>query len=1036
MNDDNANLITEKAFQEQFCAELTKYRWEKSPELDGNTHKVTVDTLIENWRSELNRLNAEKLEGVPLTDGEFKQVMAKVCAIKNSYEAAKMLAAENGKGKIDGIYRDANPLVTQKQVTLTIFRKAQVRGGDSRYQIAREICTPNGNRFDVVLLFCGLPLINIEMKRSDKSLDNAYEQFRRYYEEGEYTGNFMAFSQMMVIASDIATEYFATPKNLHGFNPSFRFHWSDKDNRIVNDWREIVSTFLMIPMAHQMIGDYLVINEAENEENRCHMLMRPYQVYALQAIELAAFGSDNEDKMPHGGFVWHTTGSGKTITSFKTALFLSTRAGFDKIVFMVDRRELDANTSKRFKAYAAYESVDVDDTASTYELKKQLKGAKRGIVVTTTFKLNSLVKELSEKKDESLSKKKFVFIIDEAHRTTMGEMMVNITTFFKENGLFYGFTGTPLFDENNAQGMKRNVTDEDGRQVAVAINTTEKLFGKMLHKYTIDEAIRDKNVLGFHVDCINTGEFKSYEDLRDSLTDILMREEPALTRREASAKTASLENAELESKAYAEGLFEYQDETHIPIVVRDILENWEKQSQSRNFNAILTAGRIDRAVLYLEEFKKQQKNSENPIHVAATISFGTEEAERATGKEYAEAIFNQYETFTGQKFVFGDEKNGEDSYFADLISRLARGGSGRNEKNIDLVIVADQLLTGYDSKYLNTLYVDRTLQLQNLVQAYSRTNRLYGAQKEFGSIINYQFPATTAQDVDTALRLYGSGGSSSPAIVPTYEVAAAKLKELLAAMKSVLPNPSSWADLKADEKKMASFKEAYLEANAQMNRVSQYYECVWSKEKFGMESGEWERYAGAYKNLFPTEKLPKPPKIIRAVDGESKVVITIDITSGYIIELIGKKLENAGGNLFIDSESLRLILETIQEFSDKGNAEQAALLKAFVGDIIGGKIKPSETVEQMYISWHDEKLCAELEKFASVWGCNQGLLLNALQAYNPAEGEAIPLLDEIIDSVDIETAKRTSESPLEHNMALTEALAPWLSEIKRIYLEG
>ena len=554
--------------------------------------------------------------------------------------------------------------------------------------------------------------------------------------------------------------------------------------------------------------------------------------------------------------------------------------------------------------------------------------------------------------------------------------------------------------------MKRNVTAADGKQIALAINTTEKLFGKKLHQYTIDEAIRDKNVLGFHVDCINTGEFKSYEDLRDRLTDILMQNEPALTRREASSKTASMSNAELESKAYAQNLFSYQDETHIPIVVKDILENWERQSQSRNFNAILTTSRIDRAVLYLAEFQKQQKDCANPIHIAVTISFGTEEAERATGKEYAAGIFAQYETFTGQKFVFGDEKNGEDAYFADLISRLARGGSGRNEKNIDLVIVADQLLTGYDSKYLNTLYVDRTLQLQNLVQAYSRTNRLYGAEKEFGSIINYQFPAMTANDVDTALRLYGSGGSSSPAIVPTYEVAVAKLKELLSAMQQILPVPSAWADLNDDQTKKARFKEAYREAASQMNRVSQYYECVWSKDKFGMESGEWERYTGAYKNLFPTEPQPTLPKIIQPVEGDSKVVITMDITAGYIIELIGKKISAAGGNISIDSESLRLILETIQEFSDKGNAEQASLLKEFVNDIHDGKIKSDKSTDQIYVTWHDEKLYAKIEKFASEWGCNQGLLLNALQAYNPLSGESIPRLDDIIDSVNIEEASR------------------------------
>ena len=299
---------TERNFQEGFVRELAKYRWVTPDELDGNKQKVTVDDLINHWRSELDRINADQLEGVPLTDSEFAQVMSKVNQISNSFEAAKILAIEGSTGKIDGIYRDDNPKVTRKQITLTIFKKAEVRGGDSSYKIAREITTSNGNRFDIVLLINGLPLINIEQKRADKTLDEAFHQFKRYYRDGEYINNFMAFSQMMVITSEVATRYFATPKSIDDFNLSFVFGWADKHNKPINHWQEIVACFLMIPMAHQLVGDYLIIDEAEDEENKRHMIMRPYQVYALQAVEGAAFGWDNEDKIPHGGYVWHTTG--------------------------------------------------------------------------------------------------------------------------------------------------------------------------------------------------------------------------------------------------------------------------------------------------------------------------------------------------------------------------------------------------------------------------------------------------------------------------------------------------------------------------------------------------------------------------------------------------------------------------------------------------------------------------------------------------------------------------------------------------------
>jgi len=700
---------SEKAFQENFVRELTQYKWEAPDFLDGNKHKVTVADLVKHWRDELNRINADQLEGVPLTDGEFKQVMAKVNQISNSYETAKILAIEESKGKIDGIYRDDNPLITRKQITLTIFKKAEVRGGDSSYKIAREVVTPitdkkgAPNRFDIVLLINGLPLINIEQKRTDKSLDEAFGQFVRYYRDGEYTNNFMAFSQMMVITTEIETRYFATPKSVDDFNPSFAFHWSDKKNKQINNWKQVAEHFLMIPMAHQMVGDYLVIDEAEEEENRRHMLMRPYQVYALQSIEGAAFGWDNDEKVPHGGFVWYTTGSGKTITSFKTALFLSTRVGFDKVLFLVDRRELDKGTSANFKAYAAYEPVSVDDTKYTYNLRKQLKSAKAGIIVTTTFKLNVLVKELEESHDNSLADKKIVFIIDEAHRTTMGQMMGSIKKYFRKNGLFYGFTGTPLFDENKIKG-KINEKSE-------VINTTEKLFGPKLHEYTIDEAISDGNVLGFNVDYINTGEFRSYDDLRDELIDKIKEEKPDEAEQDIERLVYGWPETEVESQAARKKILVYQDETHIPRVVERILVNWDKQSQGREFNAILTVAYKNRVIAYYEEFKKQLKSNNTKLNVAITFSFGNENDPDNIDSEIIKGMFKDYAGFTGIEFIAGDKKHGEDAYFVDLVERAARGGSGRNVKNIDLVIVADQLLTGYDSKRLNTLYVDRSLEL-------------------------------------------------------------------------------------------------------------------------------------------------------------------------------------------------------------------------------------------------------------------------------------------------------------------------------------
>lgn len=1015
---------SEKQFQENLTQRLNRYKWKAPDELNGNLHKVTVDDLIANWRKELNRLNADLLEGVELTDGEFEQVMTKVKAIKDSYEASKILAMENSTGKIDGIMRDKNPDITRKQVNLTIFRKPQVGGGDSTYKIAREVTTERGNRFDMVLLINGLPLINIELKRADVSLDEAFNQFKRYYEDGEYVYNFMAFSQMMVICSPIEMRYFATPKSKERFNPAFAFHWADKENNPVNKWESVVDNFLRVPMAHQMIGDYLVIYEAENPEDRCHLLMRPYQVYALQAVELASIGHDEgSGGIPHGGYVWHTTGSGKTITSFKTALFLSTRVGFDKIVFMVDRRELDSNTSKRFKEYAKYEPVVVDDTPSTHALSKKFK--EPGIVVTTTFKVHNLVKRLIEAGDDRLKEKRIVFIIDEAHRTTMGGMMGDIKKFFHKKGLFYGFTGTPLFDENHAKGMVNEESE--------VIKTTERLFGPLLHKYTIDEAIADKNVLGFHVKYINTGEFKGYEDLRDQLAESLAADkETAININDAEEIVAGWDDLKVEQEAEKRKLFVYQDETHIPRVVEHILSNWEAQSQGRFFNAILTVAYKKRVLAYYKEFKRQLEGQDNPIHVAMTVSFGNPNSPDRLEKEFVEEMFADYEKFTNVSFTAGDQKRGEDAYYEDLTERGKKGGSGRGSRNIDLIIVADQMLTGWDDKYLNILYNDRMLELQGLIQAYSRTNRVLGSRKEFGTIINYMRPKESERAVNEALSLYGSGGENSPAYVDTYKVAVEKLRVRVEKMRAVLIEPTEWKKLEHDEEGKKAFIKAFKSASSQKLKVEQYYEFVWDDDSFGITQDIWLNYVGAYKNL--REDDDEPEMEIISLPGRLKIVGTAEITAAYIIELVGEKTKTVDGVRVIDEESMRIILEKIHQLSNRGEKRQADILEEFLADINEGMVSAEGDADGAYTAWKKEKYLAEVRQFAAKWGADASTLQASVDEYDETTPETIPRIDELQESLNYDMAEeKHGEMFFDHWMDFTEELPGWIREERRGY---
>lgn len=1030
--------FSERKFQDAFVNELTTKKWKAPDELNGNLRRVTVDTLINNWRNELNRLNTDQLEGIPLTDNEFNQVMMKVKGINNSYEAAVILAMEGGKGKIDGIYRDKNPKIKREQITLTIFSKEAVSGGASRYQIAREVetsysldNTKKKCRFDLVLLINGLPLINIELKRTDKSLDEAYEQFKRYYRNGEFINGFMAFSQMMVISTEIDTKYFATPKSLGDFNTAFVFNWSDSNNRIITHWREIIKEFLRIPMAHQMVGDYLVIDQSEEPQNRRHMLLRPYQVYALQAVEAAALSKSTE-KGGHGGYVWHTTGSGKTITSFKTALFLSNRVGFDKVIFLVDRRELDKNTSENYKAYSYFEQIEVDDTKSTYSLKNKLTNGMRGIVVTTTFKLNSLVKEMEENQDYTIANKRLVFIIDEAHRTTMGGMMVNIKNYFKRNSLFYGFTGTPLFDENKHKGMANEKNE--------LIDTTEKLFGKELHSYRIDEAIRDKNVLGFNVDYINTGEFYNYEDLRKRLIEKDCNGDKSKANWQLEKKYAQMSDLEIERLAKKEGLLIYYDKYHIPRVVEDMLKNWEFQSQGRYFNAILTVAFKDRVIAYYKEFKKQIKEKGININIAMTFSVGNEnidpeisisknedEKEKLYYSKVIEELFEDYEKFTGVKFSESNRDNGFQRYFEDLIKRTKKGGSGRGPKNIDLIIVADQLLTGYDSKLLNTLYVDRNLELQGLIQAYSRTNRVYKDNKEFGSIINFQYPKITEDNVKTALKLYGSGGTNSVAIVDDFEVAVNKFKSKLENLKETLKDITDWKNLDKNEQK--KFIEVFKEAANQLNLVRQYYKFDWDKTDIGITKHEWLNYEGIYNNI-PKETevdISEPIPLVR----DSSIVKSEIIDAAHILELIGKRTEKQNEFMSIDTESLKEIYEEIQELSDKGEHKQAMLIKEFVEEeLLKGKVTSYLDFHTSYLKWKNEKKYSAIKEYADEWGMDPTVLRDSVEAYDVLEPKTIPFNDEINKTNDFNKAKNKNNlSKIRYTIEIMRELPNFLYKI-------
>ena len=625
---------------------------------------------------------------------------------------------------------------------------------------------------------------------------------------------------------------------------------------------------------------------------------------------------------------------------------------------------------------------------------------------------------LEENQDNSLGDKHFVFIIDEAHRTTMGNMMGSIINYFKKNSLFFGFTGTPLFDESKVLGK----IDDNKR-----INTTEHLFGPCLHEYTIDEAIADNNVLGFHVEYINTGEFKTYDSLREKvLADILLESEES-SHEKIKQLVSNWDELKVETEAKDRKILVYQDEVHIPRVVSDIIQNWGKQSHGRLFNAILTVAEKKRAIAYYLEFKKQLQEKNIALNVAVTFSpVGENQKEFLEEQEFIDKTYEDYASFTGVSFNVNDTSYDESKYYDDLVERGTRGGSGRNPKNIDLIIVAERLLTGYDSKYLNTLYVDRELVKQKLIQAYSRTNRIYGEYKDFGSVINFKFPRISEDNVNEALKLYGSGGKSSSVIMPYYDEAVRQLHTAMIALRTVLKDPTRWGALSRDEKMKGVFKVAFKNASKQLRFVKQYYAYTWNSETFGMSEDVWSQYVGAYKNLFPFDRDEDDEVPIRPLEGKSTIVGVQDIDASYILSLIKKT---------VNGEIPDIIEEKIEEFSNLGHYEEAKLLREFIYTEYQkySQLSSQGKMEAFYV-WKEQKRDAEIHDYAVKYGVNFAVLKKVYDKYSLKDPEYIPNKEELENAINFKNAIETlADNPGYHKLKFNQNLSMWLREIKKRY---
>jgi type I restriction enzyme R subunit len=709
----------EADFEKAVIAALQSYGWEKNV-----IYEPMEKDLIQNWANILfeNNRDIDRLNDCPLIPEEMDELLEQVRALRTPL-------ALNGfiNGKTVSLIRKnpADTLHYGKEVSLKIYDRMEIAAGQSRYQIVEQPLFPRhekvlqDRRGDLMLLINGMPVFHIELKRSGVPVQEAINQIEKYAHEGVFTGLF-SLVQVFVAMNPEETLYFANPGPDGKFNSDFYFHWADLNNDPINNWKQVVERLLSIPMAHQLIGFYTVADDSDGVLK----VMRSYQYYAANKISDRVAKNDWTEGNQLGGYVWHTTGSGKTMTSFKSAQLIANSKDADKVVFLMDRIELGTQSLKEYRAFAD-NADDVQETEDTITLISKLKSTdpKNTLIVSSIQKMSNIKEDAASKmrsKDlEEMKKKRLVFIIDECHRSTFGEMLSTIKATFP-NALFFGFTGTPVFTENEQ-----------------ALSTTADIFGDELHRYSIADGIRDKNVLGFDPTMVLVYKDKELREMVALQESKAQTEEQALADPVMSKKYYHfMSSAEVpmagfkkQDGQYQKGIEDYigteawQTDKYENAVVDDIMSGWLTLSRNSKFHAIFATSSIPEAVRYYRIFRAKYPDFKVTGLFDPTID--NEGGKKSLDKEDGlKEMLEDYNRIFGQNFDIGRYA----AFKKDVSARLAHKKPYERvkpEEQLNLLIVVNQMLTGFDSKWINTLYLDKVLVYQNLIQAFSRTNRLF-----------------------------------------------------------------------------------------------------------------------------------------------------------------------------------------------------------------------------------------------------------------------------------------------------------------------
>ena len=970
----------------------------------------TEEELIKNWADILfeNNGGVDHLNGQPLTDGEMRQILGQVETLKSPYKLNTFI-----NGKSVTIIRD-NPndkLHFNKPVTLKIYDRMEIAAGSSRYQIVEQprFKTTNNvypnRRGDIMLLINGMPVYHIELKKSNVSITQAETQIEKYMVNNAFRGIF-SLVQVFVAMNPEEAVYYANPGHDGQFNPLFYFHWTDINNDYINEWHKFAHSLLSIPRAHEIIGFYTVPDASDG----ILKVLRPYQVYAAENVSNSVAAAHWTKSEQRAGYIWHTTGSGKTLTSFKTAQLIANMSKADKVVFLIDRVELGEQS---YLDYVNFANVDesIYDTSNTDALIRLLKSNEvdEKVIVSSIQKMSRIRPDMvPQTVIDKIKEKRIVFIVDECHRDQSGDMHQIIEHTFP-TAMFFGYTGTPDHEE------------------------TKDIFGSEKHRYTIAHGIRDKNVLGFdrYKVCI-------YDDNK-------LREVVGLNMFHANSVEEAMADEQKKNKfLYYMNLGDTpctmeEIESHVPVtqfetdsyrksVVKDVINRWSIRSAGSLFHAIFATSSIPEAIEYYKLFSEAKAKGEHSLKITAVFDPSDNNGDTSIMKMNGiTQILNEYNDMFGKFYDINHYAN----FKKDVCLRLAHKDPYRNlpkEDQINIVIVVDQLLTGFDSKWINTVYLDKVLRGKNFIQAASRTNRLYGPEKKHGIIIMYRYPHTEDALFTAAVGEY-SGNRPFGVFVDKLEQNLTVMNALFAEIKehftsagieNFVKNDGDLGWKKKFAKLFSSFNDKLDSAKLQGFFWGDYHydfdhdDGTQTSIDVLIDKETYYILVQRYKELFvrPGDGEPEPPY---EIDPHITEIKTDSINDAYMNSKFKQYIRDLTGG---DPVAKQKALDELHKSFASLSQEDQNFARQFLNDIENGLVVDDGKELTDYIAEYKSRAYNDkIHQVADGLGINEDKL-KELISLHPVEStiNAFNKYDEMFDELDVDKAREYLEKKLSHQL--------------------